>query len=237
MSPIDAAPSLNILVVEDDDNLRASILDALNTSGYTARGIGCAEALPEQHDLLQLDFAILDLNLPDEDGISLSRRLRVSHPELGIIMLSARARSEDRSAGYASGADIYLTKPASLAELNQAILALARRLKRTTLAPSADVLRLHVKGLMLSHGDQQISLTKSEAALLASFVRASQNTMEVWQIAEAVGLDLDVIKKTLIELHVSRLRRKLPALGGVTSPIRAIRGVGYQLCVPVHLVS
>lgn len=233
----DTTPPLNILVVEDDDNLRASILDALGSRGHAVRGVDCAEALPEQADLLQLDFAILDLNLPDEDGISLSKRLRQTHPDLGIIMLSARARSEDRSTGYASGADIYLTKPASLAELNQAILALARRLKRTSSATNQQELRLHVKGLMLSLGEQQIALTKSEAALLAAFVRAAQNTMETWQIAEALGLDLEEVKKTLIELHVSRLRRKLPVLGAVSSPIRAIRGVGYQLCVPVQLVS
>lgn len=237
MPSTDSAPGLNILVVEDDDNLRVSILDALSTSGHNVRGIDCAEALPEQADLLQLDFAIVDLNLPDEDGISLSRRLRLTHPELGIIMLSARARSEDRITGYASGADIYLTKPASLAELNQAIMALARRIKRVPLVTHSQEFRLHVKGLMLSHGDQYITLTKREAALLAAFVRAAQNTLENWQIAEAVGSDVDAIKKTLIELHVSRLRKKIPPISGVTSPIRAIRGVGYQLCVPVQLVA
>ena len=236
MPAIDVLPTLNILVVEDDDNLRDSILDALRSCGHMVRGVDCAEALPEQADLLQLDCAVLDLQLPGEDGISLAKRLQATHPDLGIIMLSALGRTEDRSAGYANGADIYLTKPASLAELNQAVMALARRIQRTGSVAVGDELRLHVKGLMLSYGEQQIALTKNESALLAAFVRAAQNTMETWQIAEAVGLDLDVIKKSLIELHVSRLRKKLPALGGVDSPIRAIRSVGYQLCVPVRLV-
>ncbi|MEY3008157.1 MAG: hypothetical protein RI942_2499 [Pseudomonadota bacterium] len=235
MVAADTFSGLTILVVEDDFNLREAILDALSSQGHAVRGIECAEAVPEQADLLQLDCAILDLNLPGEDGVSLAKRLRASHPDLGIIMLSARARSEDRGVGYASGADIYLTKPASLAELNQALMALARRLKRNLTNHEGGVC-LHVKGLMLSHAEQQIALTKSEAALLAAFVRAAQNTLETWQIAEAVGLDLDTIKKTLIELHVSRLRKKLPIIGGVTNPIKAIRGLGYQLCIPVQLV-
>ncbi len=105
---------LNILIVEDNENLRESICDALQSLGHHARGIDCAEALPEQADLVRLDLAILDLNLPGEDGLSLAGRLRQTQHDLGIIMLTARVQGEDRAAGYAQGADIYLTKPASL---------------------------------------------------------------------------------------------------------------------------
>lgn len=236
MSAADATPKLNILVVEDDNDLRQSIVDALQTVGHRVLGVDCAEALPERFDRFAIDLVLLDLNLPGEDGISLAKRLRNAHPNLGIIMLSARAESEDRSVGYTSGADIYLVKPASLEELTQAILALARRIRQMALAPSTSEASLHLKGLVLSHGNLEVQLTKSEATLLAAFARAKEHILETWQIAEALGLDLDMVRKSLIELHVSRLRKKLPATGDVINPIYAIRGVGYQLCFPVHLV-
>ncbi|WP_328986113.1 response regulator transcription factor [Thiorhodovibrio winogradskyi] len=123
-------PRLNLLIVEDDENLREALVDTLGAQGHAVRGLECAEEVPEQADLLQLDIAVLDLNLPGEDGLSLARRLRQAQPELRVIMLTARTQGADRAAGYASGADIYLTKPASLAELNYALQALARRLPR-----------------------------------------------------------------------------------------------------------
>ena len=226
--------SLNILIVEDDANLRESIIDALRGRGYHVRGIDCAEALPEQNDLLQLDMAILDVNLPDESGLSLARRMRVVQPEMGIIILSARSSADDRTAGYASGADIYLTKPASLNELDEAVMALARRLRPETKAQGGLELTLQAASLSLTCQGQPIAVTKNEATLLAAWARAPQNTLEHWQIAEALGME-DGIKKPLIELHVSRLRKKLPTVAGASTPIRAIRGQGYQLCVPLVL--
>ena len=226
--------SLNILIVEDDANLRESIIDALRGRGYHVRGIDCAEALPEQNDLLQLDLAILDVNLPDESGLSLAKRMRAVQPELGIIILSARSSADDRTAGYAHGADIYLTKPASLNELDEAVLALARRLRPEPKTPDSLGLKLHAASLSLTCQGQPIALTKNEATLLAAWARAPQNTLEHWQIAEALGME-DGVKKPLIELHVSRLRKKLPTALDVPTSIRAIRGQGYQLCVPLVL--
>ena len=226
---------LNILIVEDDANLRESIIDALLGLGYHVRGIDCAEALPEQVDLLQLDIAILDVNLPDESGLSLAKRMRRVQPELGIIILSARSSADDRTAGYAHGADIYLTKPASLSELEAAVLALVRRMKQEPIKQDTLCLHLHAASLSLSCQGQSIALTKNEAILLAAWARAPQNTLEHWQIAEALGME-DGIKKPLIELHVSRLRKKLPNALDVPTSIRSVRGQGYQLCVPLVLV-
>ena len=227
--------SLNLLIVEDDANLRESIIDALLGRGYHVRGIDCAEALPEQGDLLQLDIAILDVNLPDESGLSLAKRMRRVQPELGIIILSARSSAPDRTAGYAHGADIYLTKPATLNELDEAVLALARRLRPEPQTQDCLRLNLHVTSLSLTCEGQPIALTKNEAALLVALGRAPQNTLEHWQIAEALGMK-DGIKKPLIELHVSRLRKKLPTTLDVPTSIRSVRGRGYQLCVPLVLV-
>jgi len=229
---------LSILIVEDSDNLREAICDALSSIGHQVRGIDCAEALPEQVALLQIDLAILDLNLPGEDGLSLAKRLRASHPEIGIIMLTARVTGAERASGYAGGADIYLTKPASLDELKQAIAALARRIKPVGTIDSAGTYLLDTERMLLSNGQGSTqSLVRSGATLLAAFVRAPEKILENWQIAEILEMDTASINKPAIELHIVRLRKKLQSGKLDHSPIQAVRGRGYQLCVPVRLVK
>ena len=119
---------MKIIVVEDHEALREVTVSALQDMGHKVRGIACAETLNQE---LQTDcphVLILDLNLPGEDGISLARRVRKVHPEIGIIMVTARNQLGDKLTGYDSGADIYLTKPTSIEELSAAIQALSRRL-------------------------------------------------------------------------------------------------------------
>lgn len=227
---------LNILIVEDNETLRESLVDALGSVGHHACGVDCAEAVPETSDLGQIDIAILDLNLPGEDGLSLAGRLRVTHPDLGIIMLTARVNSADKAAGYAGGADMYLTKPASLAELQLAIRALARRLKPVKAARQPTALRLDPLHRALHTPDgHAISLTAHEAALLVAFARAAQHTLETWQIAEILGMNVAQLNKPALELHIVRLRKKLLQPQSQGSPIQAVRGRGYQLCVQLQV--
>lgn len=225
--------TLSILVVEDSDNLRESILDALHGAGHHVCGIDCAEAVPEQAGLTRCDLAILDLNLPGEDGLALAARLRRVQPGIGIIMFTARAEAHDRVAGYAGGADIYLTKPAMLAELEQAVCALARRLKPS---PGNDrALCLDpLRRVLTCAGGQAVALTAREVSLLAAFVRAPENLLENWQIAEILGMDAEGDAKSAIELNIVRLRKKLLACGG-DRPIQSVRARGYQLCMPLWL--
>ncbi len=119
---------MNIIVIEDHDALREVTIAALQDMGHVVQGGDCAEALPELLQNFQADIMVLDLNLPGEDGISLAQRLRKSHPEIGIIMVTARIELSDKLRGYESGADIYLTKPTSVEELGAAIQALSRRI-------------------------------------------------------------------------------------------------------------
>lgn len=225
---------LSILIVEDNDNLRESIVDALSSRGHHVRGIDCSEALPEQTNLTHLDLAVLDLNLPGEDGLSLANRLRSTHPDLGIIMLTARIQTEERAAGYAHGADIYLSKPASLSELEAAIKALSRRLKPGTGMHKANVFRIHALQRTLTTPEGVvILLTEHESALLIAFSRAPQHTLASWQIAEIIGMDTEEVNKSAIELHIVRLRKKLPQLQTMGSTIQAVRGHGYQLCLSI----
>lgn len=236
---VSSIPALSILVVEDNENLRDTICETLTGLGHHVQGIDCAEALPEQRHFTQLDLVILDLNLPGEDGLSLATRLRTCNPDLGIIMLTARTQSDDRAAGYAQGADIYLTKPASLLELQRAIDALSRRLRpKNTSTGTADAFRLDLLRLQLLRSDGTvIALNPGETALLAAFARAAQQTLETWQIAEVLKMDLTQINKSAVELHIVRLRKKLPTNTMDNSSIVAVRGHGYKLCVALRLIN
>lgn len=228
------AIQLSILIIEDNDDLRESMVDALSTQeGYHVRGIECAEAVPEQGDFPFVDLLIIDLNLPGEDGLSLARRMRETHPDIGIIMLTARTRVEDKCNGYASGADLYMTKPTPLDELLAAIHALSRRLKgRVKEGLMLDLRQMRILGPQ----EVNVSITPQEGALLAGFVRAPQQRLENWQIAELIGMSIDTLSKPALELHLVRLRKKLRGCGADFSPIKVVRGWGYQLCLSIQLV-
>lgn len=103
--------TLNILVVEDHDILREATVDTLRQQGHRVTGIDCAEALDAEWANVLFDIYVIDLRLPGEDGISLTRRLRQRQPHAGIILATARVLPQDREVGLVSGADIYLSKP------------------------------------------------------------------------------------------------------------------------------
>ena len=119
---------MKIIVVEDHEALREVTVAALQDMGHKVRGVDRAEALDEELPAFRPHLLILDLNLPGEDGVSLARRVRKAHPEIGIIMVTVRNQLGDKLTGYDSGADLYLTKPTSIEELAAAIQALSRRL-------------------------------------------------------------------------------------------------------------
>jgi DNA-binding response OmpR family regulator len=119
---------VRIIVVEDHDDLREATVDALARMGHGVRGLARAELLDGEFPTFRPHLLVLDLNLPGEDGISLARRFRRSHPGIGIVMVTARNQTEQKIDGYDSGADIYLTKPVSIDEVAAAIHALSRRI-------------------------------------------------------------------------------------------------------------
>ncbi|MEY4757381.1 MAG: hypothetical protein RJA34_2279 [Pseudomonadota bacterium] len=119
--------SLNILVVEDHDALREATVDTLRQQGHQVTGIDSAEALIGELAGVRFDVYVIDLRLPGEDGISLTRRLRQDQPDAGIILATARVLPQDRAAGLASGADIYLAKPLLPEDLQAAVAELSRR--------------------------------------------------------------------------------------------------------------
>ena len=223
--------ALNIIVVEDHDELREVTVAALCGMGHVARGVDCAEALDDELGAFRADILVLDLNLPGEDGISVARRMRAAGPDIGIIMVTAREAVRDKMTGYGSGADIYLTKPTSVEELGAAIQALSRRVRPD--APLASRLTLNPVTLQLLGPQAVLDVSDQECALLSAFAKAAEHRLETWQMMELSGKGADEVSKSTLEVQIVRLRKKLEEAGAAAPTIKAIRGRGYQLCVPL----
>ena len=225
---------LVIAVVEDHDDLRDAMVDALTNQGHDVWASADAEAFVATAGASMVDLVIVDLNLPGEDGISLTKRLREVNPQLGIIIVSARGLIQEKTEGYRSGADIYLTKPVALQELVAAVQSLAHRLKST---PPAQVSTLAFAQLTLFGFDgQSVLLPWHEAILLRTLALAPGTHVDSWQLMEAMGKNPAVYAKAALELVVFRLRKRMQSVGYEANAIRAVRNKGYMLLVPLTLV-
>ena len=224
---------IQLLVVEDHLALLDVTVDVLAAQGHEVIGISSAEAVAELPVHFAADIAILDLNLPGEDGLQLAQRLRQVQPGIGIIMVTARNTLAHKLSGYEHGADMYLTKPTEPEELCAAVQALAQRLGNHT-APQADF-RLETATGRLKTPQGDLVLRSAEAALLHALALAPTNTLAIWQALEKLNKPFDEQGKAQLEVLVSRLRSKLVAQGAPTPPIRALRGQGYRLCMPLQI--
>ena len=227
-------PPIKVLVVEDHLALLDVTVETLSASGYDVMGIDSAEAIDELPAHFVAEIAVLDLNLPGESGLSLAQRLRHIQPSIGIIMVTALHALEHKLAGYGHGADLYLTKPTEPEELSAAVMALATRLRKGAVTlPVVFTLNTVTHQLHTPRGD--VALRINESTLLRALVLAPDHTLEVFQALEQLDKSVDGQGKAQLEVLVSRLRTKLVAHGAPADPIRAVRGKGYRLCMPLQL--
>lgn len=225
---------IKLLLVEDHFALREMMLESLHALNYPVLAYESSEKALASTNAGACHIALLDINLPGENGLYLAQQLRLKNPNIGIILLTVRNQLADKLEGYKAGADLYLPKPVAPEELDAAIQALCRRI------PS-----LQQADLILHHATQQISntlqaslrLSPEDCRLLTVLVQASQSRLEYWELAEHLSLDLD--SETLrsnLEKRVSRLRCKLTQLGQPSTAIKALRGYGYQLTCSVQII-
>lgn len=224
---------LIIVVVEDNELLREEMVSFLTRPGWHAHGVDCGEELSLWLRVEAPDIAVLDVNLPYEDGYSIAARLRESHPDMGIIMLTARVRHADRASGYQSGADVYLTKPTNTAELIAVIENLSRRMRRE--APR--LFTLDRAGATLSNpAGRRCLLTTGELRLLELLTLAPGREADLEYLLDAMaGRDDRPVTAAALAVLISRLRGKCQRALGVENLVIAHRGVGYRLSVPVRL--
>ena len=223
-----------VLLVEDNTALREALQDQLTHSGFAVRGVGDGHELNQALATAIPHVVVLDLNLPDEDGLSIARRLRQALPHIGIVMLTARVRSIDRQEGYESGADVYLTKPVKPSELTTVLQTLCKRMAPVSL-PGSWFLNMSL--LQLIPPDQPaISLTVSEATLVHELALSGE-LLGMSRLIELFG-DIDLPESTnklRIEQIVSRVRRKMDAVLHGQPGIKAVTRLGYKLFVPIRL--
>lgn len=228
------ATQLNIVVVEDNHDLRTLLSQALRKDGHRVTALSCAEELEDAAGSEHADAFLIDINLPGENGFSLSQRLRKTHPLQGIIILSARSDLEDKIGGYDCGADIYLTKPVSLFELSAALRSFARR--RFATFKHLDPLGLTLNKLELQGHMACVKLTAQEAIVLTAMARAPAGRLETWQIADLLDAEFDDSFKSSLAVRMVRLRKKLMDVGAEGGVIESLRNIGYQLNAHIEIV-
>ena len=228
------AAHLSIVLVEDNDDLRELTTDALRAEGHRVVALSCAEELEDQSRGEAADVFLIDLNLPGEDGFSLTERIRKTQPLAGIVLMTARGQLNDRLEGYSSGADNYLVKPVEQAELLVCIHNLACRLKASAPVPNAKIV-LNSQTLSLSGPEGEASLSHGEGILLAAFCRAAGQKLERWQAMQLVDTKDKGLLPANLEMRISTLRKKLSHCGAPEDAILTLRGFGYALSCQIEL--
>jgi two-component system, OmpR family, response regulator len=222
---------MRVLVVEDDAKMAAAIRRGLRFEGVVVDLAGGGEEAIRGVGATEYDAVLLDVMLPDIDGFETCRRLRRQGVWVPILMLTARDAVEDRVRGLDTGADDYLTKPFSLAELLARLRALARRASGSVERPAVlevGDLRLDPATHEVWRGDERIELSAREFALLEAFMRRPGQVLTQLQLLEAAW-DMGYEQRSnVVEVYVRYLREKIDRPFGVAS-IEAVRGVGYRL--------
>ena len=218
-----------VLVVEDESSIASFVGLYLKNAGYRVRTVGTGEAALEQVDAERPDLIVLDLMLPDLDGIEVCRRIRRSS-EIPILMLTARDEDVDKIIGLEVGADDYLTKPFNPRELVARVKSILRR---------AVPQRREVETKQIKHGELEIDAGRREVHVAGKEIQLAPKEFDLlWELLDHRGLVLtrDQLLERVwgytfagdtrtVDVHVRQLRRKL----GDASPIVTVWGVGYKV--------
>ncbi len=220
-----------ILVVEDETSIRVGLCDALAYHGHAPVGVDSGEDALRRALATPYALVLLDVMLPGKSGFDVCRELRTARPAQAILMLTARGAETDVLEGFRCGADDYVTKPFSVAELMARVEALLRRT-----GPPAEVASpfffgaWHVAPAMrtATRDDTTVPLTAREVALLALLARERGRIISRRRLLQEVwGLrHVDGIETRTIDVHVAKLRKKIGA--SESAPIETVRGEGYR---------
>lgn len=216
---------MRLLLIEDDHLLGESMVTSLSRHGYTVDWLKLGNGVEAILNTENVMAIILDLTLPDCDGLDLLRKIRKAGHTLPVLILTARDDIDDRVKGLDGGADDYLTKPFALEELLARLRVLVRRMAGNTES------EIELGGLTLSLGNNHVSyhgktikLTNNEFKLLATLVTKAGRVLSKDHLQQALhGWD-DLASDNAIEVHIHNLRKKIDS-----KIIKNIRGVGYLI--------
>ncbi|MGW2936035.1 response regulator transcription factor [Streptomyces sp. NPDC001156] len=219
---------MRVLVVDDDDAVRRSLAHALTRDGYEVTVAADGTAALESLAAGRQDAVVLDILMPEPNGLEVCRRVRARGDRTPILMLTARDLVADRVAGLDAGADDYLAKPFALEELRARIRALLRRSGADQEMLRFADLELDTSACRASRGGRVLDLTRTEYALLELFLRNPRRVLSRTLIFDSVwGYDFGPSSNALW-VYVSYLRAKLEA-GGEPRLVQTVRGLGYVL--------
>ncbi|MBN1675125.1 MAG: response regulator transcription factor [Kiritimatiellae bacterium] len=224
-------PKRKILIVEDDRDIARLVRYNLEKSGFATVEAGTGEAALDLLSRERVDLIVLDLMLPEIDGLDVCRRIKQSErlADLPVLMLTAKGEEVDRIVGFELGADDYVTKPFSPRELVLRVKAILRRQVRQV--AGKDVLRaggieVAVAGHRVTAGGMPIDLTALEFKLLVTLMARIGRVQTRDRLLEDVWDVYGEVTTRTVDTHVKRLRQKLGAAG---ARIETVRGVGYRV--------
>jgi DNA-binding response OmpR family regulator len=220
---------MRILLIEDNPRLRELLCEAIHDAGWKIDAFALAAEGRLALEGMDYDLLLLDLGLPDEDGITLLKSLRAAKLQMPVLVLTARGAIDERIAGLDAGADDYLVKPFHNGELIARIRALTRRAP-VTVMPVLEFAALYydVAARRLLCAGTEIALAPSEKGLLELLMRNGGKVVPKLKIEHAFSEFGDERSSNAVELAVSRLRRKLEA-HPTGALIETVRGVGYMM--------
>jgi len=216
---------MRILLVEDDAILGAAVRDHIVASNHSVDWVTRLDAAADHLASAAYDLMLLDMMLPDGQGIGFLRGMRTKGCTTPVIILTALDQISDRIQGLNAGADDYMTKPFDLSELSARLNAVARRYSGNP-NPLVEIgdLQIDLAARTVARGGRPIDLTAREWALFEAFVQRPGQIMSKAQLEERLYAFGAEVESNTIEVHVSRLRKKLGH-----SVIDTVRGIGYRL--------
>ena len=221
---------MRILVVEDERRLREGLVDLLTAAKHDVTAVDDGRAAVETGTTDGFDLVLLDLMLPGIDGIEVCRRLRQARPGLPILMLTARGSEDDKVAGFAAGADDYVTKPFGVRELLARIDAFERRASAVPAEPEIielDGCTLDLGRHRASRGDETVHLTAREVGILRWLHRQSSRAVSRAELLERVwGTSGDLQTRT-VDMTIAKLRQKIERDPADPRIVVTVTGAGY----------
>ncbi|MBA9036684.1 response regulator [Rhizobium leguminosarum] len=220
---------MRILLIEDSTRLRELLCEAVREAGWRIDAFASAEEGRLALATVSYDLLLLDLGLPDEDGLNVLKSLRLAKNQIPVLVLTARGAIDERITGLDAGADDYLAKPFHNGELIARIRALMRRAP-VTVMPILEfaAVDFDVASQQVTCNGSEIALAPSEKALLELLMRHGGNVVSKQKMEHAFSEFGDERSSNAVELAVSRLRKKLDG-HPIEAAIETVRGVGYML--------
>ncbi|WP_121254890.1 response regulator transcription factor [Nocardioides ferulae] len=218
-----------VLIVEDEEDIAFPLVRTLEREGYDVLWVDSGQRALDELGNRPREVVILDLGLPDMDGLEVCRKLRESQFDGAIMIVTARAGELDRVVGLDYGADDYLAKPFGLAELQARVRALLRRTAATSVAGMPEgMLRIDVGARRAYAGDEEVPLTSKEFDVLSLLVANRDKVVSRGRLMADVWDENWYGSTKTLDVTIGRLRHKLESVG-VTDRVVAVRGVGFRL--------